>query len=270
MDAGCCCSPRSGGRATCSSRSGSATSRPAMVAWLRIALAAAVLVPIAASQRALAGCRGRAGTSRSSAPSRWPGPFLLIAAGRAGDLLGARRDPRRHGADLHRACWRSGSTTRSAPRGCAWSAIVLGIAGVVALFGLDLGGSGSAAARRPRGGAGGPRLRGRRLPGQAPARPTRPPIGVAAWVMVAGTIWLLPAALLTAPGSVPALGPLAAVAALGVVGTGLAFAIFYTLIGRSGRRARSSSPTWRPGSRSSTERCCSTSGSPRPRLPAWR
>ncbi len=61
-----------------------------------------------------------------------------------------------------------------------------------------------------------------------------PPIGVAAWVMVAGTIWLLPAALITAPGSVPDLGPLAAVTALGVVGTGLAFAIFYTLIGRVG------------------------------------
>ena len=52
--------------------------------------------------------------------------------------------------------------------------------------------------------------------------------------MVASTVWLLPAALATAPGSAPALGPVAAVATLGVVGTGLAFAIFYTLIAREG------------------------------------
>ncbi len=61
-----------------------------------------------------------------------------------------------------------------------------------------------------------------------------PPIGTAAWVMVASTIWLLPAAIVTAPDSVPAPGPLAAVATLGVLGTGAAFAIFYTLIGSVG------------------------------------
>ncbi len=67
----------------------------------------------------------------------------------------------------------------------------------------------------------------RRLAGVAP-------VGVAAWVMVASTVLLLPAAIGTAPAEAPGLGPLAAVVALGVVGTGIAFAIFYDLIATVG------------------------------------
>ena len=91
--------------------------------------------------------------------------------------------------------------------------IVIGIAGVVALFGLDLSGSGAAIlgglaiVLASLGYAVGGFLVKHRLSGA-------PPIGIAAWVMVASTIWLLPAALATAPGSVPALGPVAAVTAL--------------------------------------------------------
>ena len=61
-----------------------------------------------------------------------------------------------------------------------------------------------------------------------------PPIGVAAWVIVTSTVLLLPLAVLTAPADVPGLGPVAAVAALGVVGTGVAFAIFYDLMSTVG------------------------------------
>jgi drug/metabolite transporter (DMT)-like permease len=61
-----------------------------------------------------------------------------------------------------------------------------------------------------------------------------PPTGVAAWVMLTSTVLLLPAAILTAPSEAPGLGPVAAVAALGIVGTGVAFAIFYDLMGTIG------------------------------------
>ena len=44
----------------------------------------------------------------------------------------------------------------------------------------------------------------------------------------------MPAAALTLPGSVPGAGPLAAVAGLGLVGTGAAFVIFYSLIASVG------------------------------------
>jgi drug/metabolite transporter (DMT)-like permease len=52
--------------------------------------------------------------------------------------------------------------------------------------------------------------------------------------MTAGTILLAPVAIASAPSEVPDLGPLAAVAALGAFGTGLAFVIFYSLIARVG------------------------------------
>ena len=209
---------------------------PPMVAWARIALAAAVLVPWAASLGALGSVRGRAGTVALIGAVQVAAPFLLIALGEqeissalAGILVAT--------APIFTAVLAIWVDHEERSEGVRLLGIVIGIAGVVALFGLDLSGSGSALLGGSSGGlaivlaglgyAVGGFLVKHRLGGA-------PPIGVAAWVMVASTIWLLPAALATAPDSAPALGPVAAVAALGVVGTGLAFAIFYTLIGRVG------------------------------------
>jgi drug/metabolite transporter (DMT)-like permease len=52
--------------------------------------------------------------------------------------------------------------------------------------------------------------------------------------MVASAIILAPAAVITAPADAPGAGPVAAVVALGVLGTGIAFAIFYDLMARVG------------------------------------
>ena len=54
---------------------------PGMVAFLRVALAAAVLIPIAAAQGALAGARPYAGWLVLVGAIQVAGPFLLIAAG---------------------------------------------------------------------------------------------------------------------------------------------------------------------------------------------
>jgi drug/metabolite transporter (DMT)-like permease len=203
-----------------------------MIAWVRIALAAAVLVPLAASQRALGTLRGQAGPVALIGAVQVAGPFLLIGLGEqeissalAGILVAT--------APIFTAVLAIWVDHEERSEGVRLVGIVLGIAGVVTLFGLDLSGSGSAAlgglavVLAGLGYAIGGFLVKHRLAGL-------PPIGVAAWVMVASAAWLLPAALLTAPGSAPAIGPVAAVAALGVVGTGIAFAIFYTLIGRVG------------------------------------
>jgi drug/metabolite transporter (DMT)-like permease len=205
---------------------------PAMIAWMRIALAAAVLVPVAASQRALGAAASRPGTVAVVGAVQVAGPFLLIGLGEqeissalAGILVAT--------AAIFTAVLAIGVDHEERSEGARLLGIVIGIAGVVALFGLDLSSSGSAVigglavVLASLGYAVGGFLVKHRL-GHAP------PIGVAAWEMVAGTIRLLPAALLTAPSSVPAPGPVAAVTALGVVGTGIAFAIFYTLIGRVG------------------------------------
>jgi drug/metabolite transporter (DMT)-like permease len=203
-----------------------------MVAWARIALAAAVLVPWAASQGALGAVRGRAGTVALLGAVQVAGPFLLIALGEqeissalAGILVAT--------APIFTAVLAIWVDHEERSEGVRLLGIVIGIGGVVALFGLDLSGSGAAIlgglaiVLAGLGYAVGGFLVKHRLGGA-------PPIGVAAWVMVASMVWLLPAALATAPGSVPALGPVAAVTALGVVGTGLAFAIFYSLIASVG------------------------------------
>ena len=48
------------------------------------------------------------------------------------------------------------------------------------------------------------------------------------------SLWTLPAAVATAPSEMPGLGAIASVVALGVVGTALAFVIFYKLIAEVG------------------------------------
>jgi drug/metabolite transporter (DMT)-like permease len=56
------------------------------------------------------------------------------------------------------------------------------------------------------------------------------PLGMAAGVMVASTILLAPVAALSLPTEGVDAGPVAAVITLGAVGTGIAYAIFYSLI----------------------------------------
>jgi drug/metabolite transporter (DMT)-like permease len=203
-----------------------------MIACVRIALAALVLVPLAASRHALGAVRDRIGTIVILAAVQVAGPFLLIALGEleissalAGILVAT--------APIFTAVLAIWVDHEERSEGVRLVGIVLGIAGVVALFGVDLSGSGSAllgglaVVLAGLGYAVGGFLVKHRFAGSEP-------IGVAAWVMVASTILLAPAAAITAPASTPALGPVAAVAALGVVGTGVAFAIFYTLIRQVG------------------------------------
>ena len=111
--------------------------------------------------------------------------------------------------------------------------IVLGVLGVGLLLGVDLSGSGDellggfAVLLAGLGYAIGGLLAKHKLA-------DHPPIGVAAWVLTAGAVLLVPAAVIGFPTSAPSLGPVAAVVTLGVVGTGIAFAIFYELIATVG------------------------------------
>ncbi len=60
------------------------------------------------------------------------------------------------------------------------------------------------------------------------------PIAMSAGVMASSTLVLVPAAIAGAPSEVPGLGPIAAVVTLGVVGTGFAFILLYSLIASVG------------------------------------
>jgi drug/metabolite transporter (DMT)-like permease len=202
---------------------------PAMVAFLRVLLAACVLMPVAISQGAVRGLRGQIPILVLLGAVQVAGPFLLISAGEeeissslAGILVSS--------APIFTAVlaiWVDHEERSTGPR---MLGIALGFAGVVLLLGVDLGSSGSellggaAVVLASLGYAVGGFIAKHRF---AEAQP----LGTAAAVMVASAALLAPVAIVTAPASAPGLGPVAAVTALGVLGTGVAFAIFYSLIG---------------------------------------
>jgi drug/metabolite transporter (DMT)-like permease len=205
---------------------------PAMVAFVRIALAALVLVPIAAAQGALSGIRPVAIWLVAVGAIQVAGPFLLIGAGQeeissslAGILVAS--------APLFTAVLAIWVDHEERSQGLRLVGVLIGFAGVGLLLGVDLGGEGAEllgglmVVLAALGYAIGGLLVKHRLAGTAP-------VGVSGMVMLASALILLPVALATAPDSMPDLGPIAAVTALGVLGTGVAFVIFYRLIATVG------------------------------------
>lgn len=205
---------------------------PSMVAFIRVALAALVLLPLAWAQGALGGVRGIVGWLALVGAVQVAGPFVLIGAGEeeissglAGILVAA--------APLFTALLAIWVDHEERSSGLRLVGIGVGLSGVALLLGVDLGGGGAElvgglfVVLAALGYAIGGFLVKHRLPGIAP-------LGMSAAVMVASALFLLPAALLTAPEEAPGLGPLAAVAVLGVLGTGIAFVIFYGLIASIG------------------------------------
>lgn len=205
---------------------------PGFVAWLRIALGAVVLAALARPRGALSGFEGRWATLFVLAAVQVAGPFLLIAAGEqeissslAGILVTS--------APLFTALLAIWIDQEERSRGGRLLGVGLGVAGVALLLGVDLGGSraallgGLAVVLAGLGYAVGGFIVKHRLG-------DLPPLGVATWVMVASTVLLAPAVAIGPPTELPGIGPLAAVAVLGAVGTGVAFAIFYDLIANFG------------------------------------
>jgi drug/metabolite transporter (DMT)-like permease len=205
---------------------------PGMVAFLRVALAAAVLLPVAVAQGELRGTGPYAGWLLLVAAIQVAGPFVLIPAGQeeitsalAGILVAA--------APLFTALLAVWVDAEERSQGLRLGGVLTGFAGVALLLGVDLGGSGAelvggllvvAAAL---GYAIGGFLVKHRLAGMAP-------VAMSGLVMTASSLLLLGPAVATAPGELPAVGPIAAIAALGVIGTGVAFVIFYRLISTEG------------------------------------
>jgi drug/metabolite transporter (DMT)-like permease len=203
-----------------------------MVAFTRIALAALVLLPFAASRGELAPLRGHLRVLALLGAVQVAGPFLLISVAEgaissslAGILVAT--------APIFTALLALRLDRDERSEGSRLAGVGIGIVGVAALFGLDLTGSGSmvlgglAVVLAGVGYAVGGFVVKSRLR-------DAPPIGIVAVVMGASALLLAPAALATLPSSAPALGPVAAMAGLGIAGTGIAFVIFYSLIASVG------------------------------------
>src|SRR4051794_18531629 len=117
--------------------------------------------------------------------------------------------------------------------GLGLAGVVIGIGGVVLLLGLDAGGSSAAlvgglmVVLASLGYALGAYYLKRRL------RDVQP-VGLVATTMAAPALMPAPFAALALPAHAPGAGPIAAVSALGVLGTGVSFVIFYDLIAKIG------------------------------------
>lgn len=205
---------------------------PVVVAWGRVALAALVVVPIAAARHVLGSPRGHVRIVVLVGVVQVALPFLLISTAQqavpsslAGTLVAS--------SPLFTALLAIRVDHEERSQGMRLVGVMLGLAGVAVLLGLDLAGSlaelagGLAILLASLGYATGGLVLKHRLAGL-------PAIAVTAWVMIVSTVALLPAAVVAAPDGSVGAGPLAAVAALGVLGTGLAFVIFYGLIARVG------------------------------------
>ena len=201
---------------------------PVFIVFARLALGAAVLVPIALHQRALGVLRTHPGAIAFMAIVQVVVPFLLITYGErhiasslAGILVAS--------APIFTAVLAARFDADERPRGVAAAGVGMGIFGVVLLFGVDLSGDAQALAGglmvllASLGYAVGAMFLKHRLRGV-------PPVGIAASTLVVGTILLAPAAPFALPEAIPSATAVGSLLLLGAGGTGIAFAIFYTLI----------------------------------------
>jgi drug/metabolite transporter (DMT)-like permease len=205
---------------------------PAMVVFLRTLLAAAVLAPLAMKRGALTGLRPLLGPIVLLAAIQVAVPFLLISWGEeeissslAGILVAS--------APILTALLAVFIDEDERPSLVGTVGVGVGIVGVALLLGVDVGGDSAALV----GGlavllaslgyaVGGFYLKARFR--------DRQPIGMVTATMLASALLTLPVALLSLPSEAPALGSVAAMAALGAGGTGIAFVVFYTLIAEIG------------------------------------
>jgi drug/metabolite transporter (DMT)-like permease len=205
---------------------------PVWLVFVRTALAAVVLVPLALSRGVLGAARGAYGWVALLGGVQIAAPFLLISLGEqhvssslAGILVSA--------APIWTALLAMRFDAAERSRGWSLVGVLVGIAGVALLFGVDLTtGTGEilgglAILFASLGYAVGAMVVKHRVRGV-------PALGIVAWTTTVGAALMVPLLPFSAPDHAPALDTVGAMLALGAGGTGLAFLIFYTLVGEVG------------------------------------
>jgi drug/metabolite transporter (DMT)-like permease len=201
---------------------------PAVVAFVRVVLAALVLLPFALRTGALRGLRARWRPLVAFAVLEIVLPFPLIAYGEqhvasslAAILIAA--------LPLTIAVLALRFDAEERVGGARLAGLLVGLAGVVLLLGIDVAGDGQellgalAILLATVGYAGGPLVIKRHLADTDPR-------GSITAAMVVSAVLLAPAAALTAPATTPSADAIGALAVLGVVCTAAAFVLYFTLI----------------------------------------
>jgi len=206
---------------------------PTVVVFARVGIAAAVLLPVAAHRRVLHQLRGRWFAVIGHAFVQIVGPFLLISYGEqhiASSLtsLLISADP------LLVALFALRFDPSERVRGLRLVGLFIGIMGVVALLGLDVGGDGQkllGAVLVLLAAAG---YAAAALLVKRPTIATLPRLGVVATECATATVVLLPLAVTRLPDHVPSLKVILSLLVLGLICTALAYLTFFALVAEVG------------------------------------
>jgi drug/metabolite transporter (DMT)-like permease len=205
---------------------------PASIVFARCALAAAVLLPAAAHIGALAGLRERLGALVVLALIQVTAPFMLITIGEqeiSSSLTGILV------ASAPIFTFLLAFVLPGAERAGTLSllGVAIGIGGVALLLGVDAPGGTSAVVGgllvvlATVGYGVGAWFLKRRLPGVQP-------VGAVGATSAVTAVVTLPLAAFGAPDHAPGIDAVASLVALGILGTGLAFVFFYSLVASEG------------------------------------
>jgi drug/metabolite transporter (DMT)-like permease len=201
---------------------------PAVVAWARVALGAAFLVPFAWYRGVLRVPGAGVGLIVFLAATQVAVPFVLIGEGQK-EITSSLSGILVASTPLWTALLAIRLDPSERSEGIQLWGVLAGLAGVGLLLGVDLRGTsaelvgGALVLLASLGYAIGGLVTRLKLPGA-------PGAGVAAWITLTATVLLTPFAVADLPAEAPGIGPAAAVVALGVVGTGVAFAMFFELM----------------------------------------
>jgi drug/metabolite transporter (DMT)-like permease len=205
---------------------------PVWVVFVRSALAAVVLVPLALSRGVFGAVRPVLGWVALLGVINVAVPFLLISLGEqhvssslAGILVSA--------APIFTVLLAARFDHVERARGLSLVGVGVGVAGVALLFGVDLTGGveealgGLGILLASLGYAVGGMLAKHRLPGV-------PPVAIVACTTTVASLAMVPLLGFSVPDHAPGLDTVGAMLVLGAGGTGLAFLIFYTLVAEVG------------------------------------
>ena len=205
---------------------------PVAIVFARTALAAIVLLPVATRLGALRGLGGRFGAVSVLALLQVAAPFALITLGER-DLPSALTGILVATAPIFTFLLAFVLQGEQRAGRLSLAGVAIGIVGVAVLLGVDSGGRGAAllggllVVLASVGYALGSWYLKRNLSDAQP-------VGVVAATMAASALMTAPVVAIDPPSHLPALDAAASVLALGVLGTGVAFVLFYSLIASEG------------------------------------